>query len=315
MTVYKVLYLNEGTGEHGRLPDFGIINAGGVIGPTFTVGGKPLLFADGTTTDGSTGITLNVTLQSAYNASTNGTINLTSGKDFTISALNQKIFQVDADTGRVTITGDLTVLGSSTVVEGTLANVDQVVINPPNSGTTGLIIEPMVGVTMGTDLVRIRAQNGGQSVFTIDASGDTYLKQLVVAGTINGIDLLQFYSDFQAHLTAPSIQHRADQVSVDESQLSNVNGSNVQEALESIDTTLGTIASGGATVQAYEHIQNVPSVVWFITHAKNSMRPTVSVYDTDNVQTFADEVKILDANTVRIVFSTPQAGRAIILLF
>lgn len=315
-TIYKLLYLNEATGEHGRLPDFAIVNAGGTVGPTFTVGGKPLLFADGTATDGSNTSVIAVSLQQVYDASSVATINLASGKDFTINALNQRIFQVDADTGRVTITGDLTVLGSSTVVEGTLANVDQVNINPPDAGTVGLIIEPMVGVTMGTDLVRVRATNGGQPVFTIDANGVTYLKQLVVGETINGIDLLQFYSDFQAHVNTPAPnKHAASEISVDDSSLSNIFGDDVQEVIESIDQKISTVVSGGTAIQTHEHVQASPNIVWFITHAKNSMRPTVTIYDGDNVQTFADEVKILDANTVRITFGSPMSGRAIILLF
>lgn len=312
---FKVVYLNEGTGELGRLPDNAIINAGGVSGQSFTVGGKPLLFADGTATDGSQGVVLNVTLQSAYDKS-DGTINLSIGKDFTINALNQKIFQVDASTGRVTITGDLTVLGSSTVVEGTLANVDQVVINPPDGATSGLIIEPMVGVTMGTDIVRIRDSHAGPSVFTIDSNGNTLLKQLTVGGTINGIDLTQFYADFQAHVGGIGLAHSADQISADTTGLQRISGSTVQEAIESIDTALENISSGSnAVIKTYEHVQASALQVWFITHAQSSMRPTVTIYDEDYVQVFPDEMKVVDANTVRVTFGTAQAGRAIILLF
>ncbi len=47
-----VIYIEE-LGEQGRLPDGGVINAGGIEGPHFTVDGKALIFADGTATDGS----------------------------------------------------------------------------------------------------------------------------------------------------------------------------------------------------------------------------------------------------------------------
>lgn len=51
--IYKpVVHIDE-LGEQGRLPAGGIINAGGVGGPNFTVGGKALIFADGTASDGS----------------------------------------------------------------------------------------------------------------------------------------------------------------------------------------------------------------------------------------------------------------------
>ena len=310
---FKVVHLFSDSGELGRLPDGGIINAGGVSGNTFTVGGKGLLFSDGTSTDGSP-VNLNLTLQGAYNFGS-GTIDFSAGKNFVISALNQKIFQVDAATGRVTITGDLTVLGSSTVVESTLANVDQVSINPPAGVTSGLLIEPMVGITMSTDLVRIRNVNSGPPVFTIDASGNTFLKQLTVGGTINGIDLAQFYSDFQNHINGSGIKHAATEVSVDETNLQNVSGSTVQEVVESIDSAIGGLSGNSGVVQAYEHFQSTPSQTWTVLHAKNSTRPNVSIFDEVNDQVLPDEVKILDNNTIQVLFNTPQAGRAIILLF
>ncbi len=311
----KLTYINVETGELGRLPDNAIVSIGGVANSNFTVGGKPILFSDGTASDGST-VSFSTTLQAAYDNSP-GTINLSSGKNFVINALNQKIFQVDADTGRVTITGDLTVLGSSTVVEGTLANVDQVSINMPNGSTSGLLIEPMVGVTMGTDLVRVRAANAGPSVFRIGSDGSTYLKQLTVADTINGIDLTKFYSDFQDHLAGLSQKHKAADVTANTAGLQNISGSTVQEVIESIDQALSSVESGGSatSIRTHEHVQSSPQIAWFITHAKNSMRPTVTIYDSEHVQIFPDEMKIMDANTIRIAFSSPQSGRAIILLF
>lgn len=51
--IYKpVVHIDE-LGEQGRLPPGGIINAGGTEGPNFTVGGKPVIFADGSASDGS----------------------------------------------------------------------------------------------------------------------------------------------------------------------------------------------------------------------------------------------------------------------
>ena len=51
--VHKPAIVIEELGDLGRLPDGGVINAGGVQGPYFTVDGKALIFADGTATDGS----------------------------------------------------------------------------------------------------------------------------------------------------------------------------------------------------------------------------------------------------------------------
>lgn len=51
--IYKpVVHIDE-LGEQGRLPPGGIINAGGVEGPDFRVGGKAVILADGTASDGS----------------------------------------------------------------------------------------------------------------------------------------------------------------------------------------------------------------------------------------------------------------------
>jgi len=310
---FKVVHLFGDTGEFARLPDGGIINAGGVAGNSFTVGGRPLLFADGSSTDGSSNV--NFTLQAAYNGGS-GTIDLSAGKNFIISALNQKIFQVDASTGRVTITGDLTVLGSSTVIDGTLANVDQVSINPPVGTDPGLLIEPMAGVAMSTDLIRVRAVNAGPAVFTIDASGNTTLKQLTVGGTINGINLTQFYAAFQAHVSSIGAVHAANQIVVDETNFQHVSGNDVQEVLESIDDAIDQIqANAGSVIQAYEYLQATPSTTWMIFHAKNSSRPNINIYDEVNEQVLPNDVTVLDNNTIRVTFNTPQAGRAIILLF
>jgi hypothetical protein len=50
--VHKPAVVVEDLGEFGRLPDGGIINAGGVSGH-FTVDGKAVILADGTASDGS----------------------------------------------------------------------------------------------------------------------------------------------------------------------------------------------------------------------------------------------------------------------
>jgi hypothetical protein len=51
--INRLIKYFEETGETGLLPDGGIINAGGVAGPKFTVGGKGVIFTDGTGSDGS----------------------------------------------------------------------------------------------------------------------------------------------------------------------------------------------------------------------------------------------------------------------
>lgn len=308
-TKFKLLYLDQGAGEPGLLPDYGITNMGGVYGQTFTVGGRALLFADGSTTDGAGAATLS--LQGAYDFSSPATITLDAAKHFTLFAQNTKIFQFNADTGKVTITGDLEVLGSSTVVEGVLSNVDQISINPPDGTTSALLIEPQLGVALASDLVRIRSSHSGPAVFSIDQNGNTFIKQLTVGTTLNSVDFNQFYADFLAHISPIGIKHSASQISV-AGQLTNLNGTNVQEVLESVDLAVSTL---GASIRTHEHVQASPLAFWTIAHGQNSWRPTVTIYDEINHQVLPDEVVIIDANTIQVQFNTPAIGRAIILLF
>jgi hypothetical protein len=304
--VYKLIYLNLETGEQGKLPDFGIISAGGVSGPTFTVGGKALLFSDGTSTGGTSGA-LNLTLQGAYDSSSAiAQIALTPGKNLVINPLNNKFFSVNAETGKVTISGDLEVLGNSAVIEGTISNLDQLVVNPPVGSSTAVIIEPQLGVTMTSNIVTVRNVHGGQPVFTIDAGGNTSLKNLSV-GLVNGVDVLSLYNAFTAHLSGTGIKHTASEISVDVT-LQNISGSTVSQALTSIDSQL-------SSVKTYEHIQTLAAKVWTVQHNKNSMRPTVSIFGVDNVQVLPDELLIVDANTIKISFNTPFSGRALVLMF
>jgi len=51
--VFKPAVVIEELGELGRLPDGGVINAGGVEGPNFSIGGKAVILADGTASDSS----------------------------------------------------------------------------------------------------------------------------------------------------------------------------------------------------------------------------------------------------------------------
>jgi hypothetical protein len=51
--IHKPAIIIAELGELGRLPDGGIINAGGVEGPHFTIGGKAVIMSDGTASDGT----------------------------------------------------------------------------------------------------------------------------------------------------------------------------------------------------------------------------------------------------------------------
>jgi len=72
---------------------------------------------------------------------------------------------------------------------------------------------------------------------------------------------------------------------------------------------------GSGNRGGYEHLQATPSLVWLIPHNLTTKRLIVQVYDTTDAQVYADEVKLLDDDTVRITFNAPQAGSAKIVFF
>lgn len=125
-TPFKPIYLVAALGEYAVMPDGAIINVGGVSGPTFTVGGKPLLFADGTPTDGLSTGGLTIDLQKVYNNSFNtGLIELVAGKDFVLKSTSGNEFRFDATSGDITIGGDVVGFDLSSILQQTQLHLDQ----------------------------------------------------------------------------------------------------------------------------------------------------------------------------------------------
>jgi hypothetical protein len=242
--IYKPNYIIPELGESGRIPDGGITNIGGTIHPTFTVGGRGLLFADGTTTDGTPAPGLN--LQTSYDASSSpAVINLATGKNIVFNSVGlSNSITIDADTGDMMMTANLT-----------------------------------------------------------------------VGGLVNGIDLVTFFNSFTNHLGPASLpyRHRADQISADDSSFINISGGNVQAALESIDSQLSTIMAGD--VEGFEFQQFTPVLTWVIPHNKNSRRVQITVWDETDEVLLPHRIIVTNLNTVTIEFQTPQAGRAVLMIY
>lgn len=222
MTIFRVVYLNQESGELGRLPDFGIINAGGVVGPSFTVGGKGVLLDDGTSSSG-TGVGL--TLQTIYDSSLTGTIGIIDTKPFIIS-----------------------------------------------DGTTNLL--------------------------TVDSTAGTV--------SINGINFLDFYTEFVNHT------HEATEITV-AGPFNILSGSNVEEVFQSVDAIIGGVAGNG--IKTFRFDQSTPTQSWIIQHNEMSTSATVTLYDSSGEQMFADDIKIIDMNTIQVSFNSLQTGFAVLLLF
>jgi hypothetical protein len=315
--VLKPIYLVDTVGEFARLPDGAVINAGGVAGPTFSVGGKPLLFADGTATDGTTVQLPSIDFQTVYqNSVGEAFIDFTSGKDFILQAVNDKQFRFDADTGLVTITGDLVVIGTATTVINTEISSHKVHIHPTAGDYVPLLIEPVAGVTPTENVVDVKVAYDGASVFWINAAGTTNLQNLTItSGQVNGVDIagLQQQLIDHANLSSESIKHTAAQISFDDSEAAPVIGETVQAAIQSIATSLAAINPSNVT--GFEHVQETPSTTWTVVHGQNTRKAHVTLWDTSDEMIMADTVTIADANTIVIRYNTAIAGRAVLVLF
>lgn len=306
-------------GVFGRMLNGSIINAGGTTHTTWTVDGRGLLFDDGTSTAPGGGT--NLSLQRIYDLTTavggEAVIKMSLGKDFVLKddTDDSLFFKVDAETGKVTITGDLEVLGGSTIIESVVQDSDHWMISPKSGAQTALKIEPDLGVTPLVDLVTIRRTFGSLPVFRIDKDGNVIVTQnLTLGGLLNGVDIAAFKADFDDHLagTAPLRHQAAD---VDILPITTLPGaSTVQEALEMINAK-ADIGSATGAATGYEHVQLTPGVSWIVSHPLNSMRAQVTIYDSAWEQILPENVKILDASTILISFNTSVAGRAMILAF
>ena len=311
--IFKPVVL-ESDGILGRLPDGSIVNIGGTSHNTFTVGGKGILLEDGSTTGGGSALSLNQAYINSVPENGEVRIKLTSGKDFTITdLLSNAFFKVDAETGKVSITGDLEVLGTSSVINTVIQDSDHWLISPKSGTTTALKIQPDPGVIPIVDIISVRKIFGAAPVLRLDKDGNLILTQnLNVGGLINNIDIVQLKSNLDLHLAGQTgYRHMADDVDI--LPIPSLTGAtNVQEALEQISTK---VSSSGSGMMGYEHIQAAPALQWAVVHNKATLRLTVTIYDDDLEMILPDNVVIVNGNTVNIYFSHPVSGRAILILF
>lgn len=241
--VLKLLYLNRDLGETGLLPDGAIVNIGGVSGDNFTVGGKGVMLADGTTT-GPGGTNL-VTLQKVYDNSTTGNLILGPDKGISFTGTTNSGLKISGLTGNVDIDADLTI-GNVTI--------------------TGLIND--------------------------------------------SIDIQNFYDDFKNHVNNDAnVKHTARQISVSTSDMTVLTATNVQDSINEIDTYLKNLAS----FKSFVFVDEVGSAEWLIEHNCNSINPSINVFDETGSSLIPEGIKIVDNNTISVVFYTQQKGKAVII--
>lgn len=241
--VLKLLYLNRDLGETGLLPDGAIVNIGGVSGDNFTIGGKGVMLADGSTT-GPDGTNL-ISLQKVYDNSPNGNLILNSDKGLSIFGSTNVGLKINGITGNVQIDSDLTI------------------------------------------------------------------NDVQITGLINGsINIQEFYDDFQNHVNNDtSVKHTARQISVANSDLTVITSENVQDAIMEIDTYLQNLS----TIKSFVFEEINGQTIWPIQHNKNSLNPSITIFDETGTTIIPDEIKILDEDNIHVLFFTEQKGKAVII--
>lgn len=325
MSLKPILLENDGV--FGQLPDGGIINAGGTSSGTFTVGGRGLLFDDGSSTATVSGAGL--TLQSAYNASTtvNGKagIQLSAGKDLVITDPNSdgNFFTISSVDGTVTINGNLLVNGISTVLETTTLKSDHWLVQPLSPNTTAISIIPDPSLTgMVADLFSVRTKAGAAPAVRIDNNGNLLLTQnLTVNGLINGVNLAALNTEVQTHNAGTAWNHYAADVFI--TPITGLNATNVQQALQQLETNITNIVNSGGgghggntgSCFGYNFIQTAPALSWTIPHMGATLNAVVNIYDGANQQIIPQHVQLVDINNILVTFLSPQVGRAVVILF
>jgi hypothetical protein len=267
--IVKPIFVNS-DGRLQSAPEDSQIHIGSIVSPPglgFTLNGKGLLFDDGSS---SAGTGTSITLQSAYDLSldsnNNASIKLSTGKDFVIYDNDESnlYFKIDSETGRVTITGDLEVFGTSTIITSTVQDADHWLISPALPSQSALIIRP--DFTTGTvDLVSIRPGYSSPEVFKITSDGTTLITDLAtghiyvngnidINGTVDGVDVSSLQTQVTSlaatlttHLLAStSTKHGAKEVSVMPTPSFAPAATDVQSVIDALDLKLATISQSGA---------------------------------------------------------------------
>jgi hypothetical protein len=119
MTEIKRLVYLRTDGRLNRTQNGDITNIGGTSNGTFTVGGRGLLFDDGSSTAGGHGSTSN--LQGAYNNlvdnSSDANVHLNPNQDLIFTSVDNHTFKVDANNGNITLTGLLNGINFQSVID------------------------------------------------------------------------------------------------------------------------------------------------------------------------------------------------------
>lgn len=68
-------------------------------------------------------------------------------------------------------------------------------------------------------------------------------------------------------------------------------------------------------VSGFTFFQPIPILSWIIQHNVGTDNLTVQIFDIDSNVIQADNIQVIDVNTVQVDFLDPQNGKAQLLLF
>ena len=158
---------------------------------------------------------------------------------------------IDSESGRVTISGDLHVSGTTTTVNSNETTFATQLIKPGAPGAVALTIKPDTGVTPAADLISAynNGAEGSTPVFRIGADGKLYgahgsfSGNLTVTGDINGVDPGALSTSFTEHTDTTGSKHAAANISFTAAGNSALTNTNVQAAVEEVEDMVDTLKS------------------------------------------------------------------------
>lgn len=206
--VYVPLFVDT-TGQYGRIPSSALLDISGIYSPNFTVGGKPIMFADGTASDGSSQLDFQSVYFHSKTVDGAARISLQPGKDFAIcDAEGNSYIEVDAATGKITIHGEMAVVSAIAKFEGAYQEFNHLNVLSTDGSRTALLIEPKSGVEFLINPVQIKTSATGPIDFSINPQGQTYIRELIVdsidANLIDGVD----FDAIASHLSEISGEYK-----------------------------------------------------------------------------------------------------------
>ena len=212
--------------------------------------------------DTAAGIAAAMTLQDVYDHSVADetdpinkfvSIKLATNKDLRfVDDTDDTVFLgIDSESGKVTISGDLHVSGTTTTVNSNEITFVNQLIKPGAPGTVALTIKPDTGVTPAADLISAynNGAEGSTPVFRIGADGKLYgahgsfSGNLTVTGNINGVDLGALSTSFTEHTDTTGSKHAAANISFTATGNSALTNTNVQAAVEEVEDMVDTLKS------------------------------------------------------------------------